>query len=277
MKARNKILSAVILLALTMMVSGCNMFEAVDSSVNNTTVSDLISEGNDRLSEGDFATALNRFERVLEKTSNDEARRGRASAYAGLSGFDLLSTLDIIQNGIVAPNSSSAIFQASKRINSLDNLNRAIDDMNLLNNPTKEDLLFRGLMASVSVAKTLIVKYDTNMNSKLDNPDQVNFTTNDKKTKKWEELYSLFSSSSSPYSIEKSYIDLSKAFEGRGSQWKTMSPFSYVTKTGDYTQANYNTIVAVGDLGQKLIEANKKYNNSINEFKTAILALDGVD
>ncbi len=277
MKAKNKRLCSVFLLAVTLLVSGCNMFEAIDSSVNTTTANDLISEGNDRLAEADYATALNRFDRALEKGAPDSARRGRASAYAGLAGFDMFSILNALQNDLLAPNSSSSVFHASKKINSLENLNKAINDMALINEPTNDDLLFRSLLASVSAAKTIQEKYDTNLNSKLDNPDQINFTTNDSKTESWEVLYSKLSSSASPYSLEKAYIELSIALSGRGTTWQTMSPFDSITKSGTYTQANYNTIVAVGDFGQRIKDINLKYNNSVSEFKTAIMALDGTE
>lgn len=277
MKVHNKNTSIIILLILTLFVSGCNMFEAIDSSVNNATSQDLISEGNDRLSEKDYATALNRFERALEKDSSDDARRGRASAYAGLSGFNMLNVLNSFQNDLAAPNTSAAVFQTTKKITSLENLNKAIDDMFYLNNPTNEDILFRALMVSVSAAKTLIEKYDTNLNSKLDSPDQINYSTNDIKTQTWESIYSNFSSNSSIYSVENAYIELTKSLDGRGNSYTTMSPFYSVTKSGKYTLANYNIIVAVGDFGQKIKSANLKYNNSLNEFKTSILELDGVN
>ena len=277
MKARNKKLSAVFLLAITLMVSGCNMFEAIDSSVNTTSANDLINEGNDRLAEADYAAALNRFDRALEKCGNDSARRGRASAYAGLAGFNMFSALNSLQNDLVAPNSSAVIFQAAKKLTSLENINKAVDDMALLSNPTKDDLLFRSILASLSAAKTIVEKYDTNLNSKLDKPDQIDFSTNDKKTKSWEELYSGLGSSASPYSLEKAYIEMTTALDGRGTSWKTISPFASITKTGTYTQANYNLIEAIGDFGQRVKAANIKYSNSVSEFKTAIMNLDGVD
>lgn len=277
MIAHNKIKSIITLLTFTLFICGCNMFEAIDSSVNTTSASDLISEGYDRLAEADYATALNRFDRALEKGNSDKARRGRASAYAGLSGFNMFTILNAFQNDLAAPNSSASVFQACRKITSLDNLNNAINDMALIEEPSNDDLLFRALMASVSAAKTLIVKYDTNLNSKLDNPDQINFTTNDNKTQNWETLYANFSSNYSAFSLEKAYIELSIALNGRGSSWTTMSPFNSVTKSGTYTQANYNLIVSVGDLGQKIKEVNTKYSNSVNEFKTALMALDGVN
>jgi hypothetical protein len=277
MKARNKSLSAVMLLALAIMVNGCNMFEAIDNSVNTTSAGDLISEGYGRLAEADYATALNRFDRALEKSSSDDARRGRASSYAGLAGFNMFSILNSLQNDLAAPNSSAVFFQAAKKITDLDNMNKAVEDMASLSAPTKDDLLFRSLLASVTAAKTIIVKYDTNMNSKLDNPDQINFTTNDKKTKSWEELYSHLGSGYSPYSLEKAYIELADAFDGRGTSWKTISPFASVTKSGTYTQANFNTIEALGDFGRRIKAANIKYGNSVSEFKAAILELDGVN
>lgn len=264
-------------MALTAFSWGCNMFEAIDNSVNSTSASDLISEGRNRLAESDYATALDRFDRAMGKEASDDARRGRASAYAGLAGFNMFKVLNSLQNEVVAPNSSASVFQAAKQITNLENLNSAIEDMALLNEPSNEDLLFRGLISALSAAKTIIVKYDTNLNSVLDTPDQVNFTTNDKNTKSWQELYSVFSSTSSPYSIEKAYIDLTLAFDGRGISWTTLSPFNSIQKTGKYTQANANSIEAVGNFGELIKEANLKYGNSVAEFKTAILNFDGAN
>lgn len=277
MKISLKKTYVILVLAISLFINGCNMFEPLDNGVNTTTSSDLINEGNARLSEADYSAALNRFERALQKENSDSARRGRASAYAGLAGFNMFSILNSLQNDVEAPNSSAVLFKASKQIVSLENLNKAIDDMSFLNDPTNDDLLFRALMASLSAAKTITLKYDTNLNSKLDYPDQVNYTTNDNKTQSWEALYVTLSTTSSPYSLERAYIELTKALSGRGNTWETMSPFNSVTKSGTYTQANYNTIVAVGDFGLKVKDINLKFNNSVSEFKTAILALDGVN
>ena len=84
-------------------------------------------------------------------------------------------------------------------------------------------------------------------------------------------------SAASPYSLERAYIELADAFDGRGTSWKTISPFASVTKSGSYTQANFNTIEAVGDFGRRIKTANIKYGNSVGEFKAAILELDGVN
>lgn len=278
MRGRNKKLSALLLLGLAVFANGCNLFEAVDESVNTTTASNLVSEGNDKLAQADYATALDRFERALEKENSDDARRGRASAYAGLAGFDMFSALNTLQNGVSAPNSSAAIFDAARNITSLENLNNALNDMAILNSPTKEDLLFRSIVAPIAAAKTILEKYDTNLNKKLDTPDQVNFTTNEKNTMAWDAIYLNLSSTNTNLSLEKSYLELTQAFDGRGTTWATMSPFNSITKSGTYTQANYNTIEAVGNFAQLVKVANEKYtNNSVTAFKTAILALDGAN
>ena len=201
MKALSKKISAILTITICIFINGCNLLDAVDSSINNATASDLISEGNDKLSECDYSTALNRFERALEKDNSDDAIRGRAAAYAGLAGFNMISALNSIQNNLVAPNTSATIFQATKSITSFSNLKLAIQDMASLNSPTKEDLLFKSLITVIASTKFILEKYDTNLNSKLDNPDQINFTTNDSKTQKWEDLYSDLSSTSSIYSI----------------------------------------------------------------------------
>lgn len=278
MRAKKKKVSALLLLWLTAFISGCNLFEAVDESINTTKACDLVSEGYDKLAEANYATALDRFERALEKETTDDAYRGRASAYAGLAGFDMFSALSTLQNGVSAPNSSSAIFDTARKITSLENLDKALADSYALNSPTKEDLLFRGIICPIAVAKTLLEKYDTNLNQKLDAPDQVHMTTNDNKTKTWNVLYAEVSSTNAVYSLEKAYIELSQGFEGRGSEWSTMSPFNSVTKSGKYTQANYNTIEAVGNMAQLIKVANEKYQTgSVTAFKTAVQAIDGAN
>ncbi len=278
MRCRNKKISALLLLGLTAFVSGCNLFEAVDESVNTTTATSLVSEGNDKLAEADYATALDRFERALEKENSDDAHRGRASAYAGLAGFDMFSALNTLQNGVSAPNSSAAIFDTARKITSLENLNNALSDMSVLNNPTNEDLLFRSIVAPIAAARTILEKYDTNLNKKLDEPDQINFTTNDNKTMAWNAIYQSLSSTNTNLSLEKAYVELTYAFDGRGTTWATMSPFNSVTKSGTYTQANYNTIEAVGNFAQLAKVANEKFSsNAEAAFKIAIMALDGAN
>lgn len=277
MRVRNKKLSLLLMLGLTVFTCGCNLFEAVDSSINTKGSADYISEGNDKLAEANYATALDLFDRAMASGASDEARRGRASARAGLAGFNMFSTLNSLQNEVVAPNSSAAVFKAALHISDLDLLNSAIDDMAMLSSPTDDDLLFRALMAAMSAAKTILTKYDTNLNNILDTPDQINQTTNDKKIMPWAEIYARLSSASSPYSIEKAYIELTKAFDGRGTAWTTMSPFNSVSRTGLYTQANRNTISAVGNFGELLKVAHIKYSTSSVEFKNAIMALDGAN
>lgn len=278
MLRKSKRVSALLLLVFAAFLNGCNVFEAVDESINTKKASDLVSEGMDKLAEADYSTALDRFERALEKENTDDGYRGRASAYAGLAGFDMFSALSTLQNGVSAPNSSSAIFDAARKISNLEYLKKSLDDMNVLQSPTKDDLVFRGIVCPIVVAKTVMEKYDTNLNKKLDNPDQINFSTNDKKTVSWAGLYGDVSSTNAVYSLEKAYVELTQAFDGRGQNWVTMSPFNSVTKTGSYTQANFNTIEAVGNFANLMKAANEKYvNNSVNGFKIAVLALDGAN
>lgn len=276
MKARYKKLNVLFLLAAAALVSGCNMFEAINDSVSTKTDSAFISEGNDKLAEGKYTEALDLFERAIQKNDSEEARRGRAAANAGLSGFNMFSCLQSLQNEIIAPNSSAAVFRASLAIKDVDKLNAAIEDMWRISSPGKDDLMLRGLMASLSAAKTILVKYDTNLNSKLDAPDQISFTCNDNKTMTWSQLYSRISNSG-PFSLEQAYIDLTKAFDGRGSEWVTLSPFNSVRYAGTYTLANKNTISAIGEFGELIKVAGIKFNASEYEFREAIKALDGAN
>ncbi|MDD2998198.1 MAG: hypothetical protein PHV05_03995 [Candidatus Riflebacteria bacterium] len=267
-----------LLVLISVIMTGCNAFESFDRNLNDRDHEALLDEANLRLDAADYIYALDLFDRVInEGGASDESYRGRASARAGLAGFNMFAVLNALQNGVSTTDSSAVIFSAAKLVTDLDLLNSAIEDMNRLLQPGNEDKLFRSIMAILSASKSLIQKYDTNLNKKLDTPDQIDFDTQDAKTPRWPDIYQRLTSSSSPFSIEKAYIELARSFDGRGTQWITISPINGITYTGTYTPANRNVIIASGNFADILENANARFDNSATEFKNLLLSLDGAN
>ncbi len=278
MISRNTLMAATLLVMLSLFITGCNAFEAFDGELDSRGYQALVDEGNLKLAAADYANALDLFERAMsEGETGDESYRGRASARAGLAGFNMFAVLGRLQNEAVPTDSAAVIFSAASLIKDLAFLDKAIEDMNRLVAPGNDDLLFRSLMAALSAAKTLLQKYDTNLNQKLDTPDQIDFDTNDAKTLVWSQLYQRLSAETSSWSLEKAYIELTKAFDGRGTTWITLSPIQGISHSGDYTPANRSTIAALGSLATSLKTGNAWFGNSETEFKTLLMALDGTN
>ncbi len=276
MTSRHSLLAFAVLAVLSLFLSGCNAFEAFDGELDERNSQALIDEGNLKLAAADYTHALDLFERAMVNgDSGDGAYRGRASAKAGLAGFNMFTVLDRLQNGTSPTDSSAIIFPAAKLIKNLDLLDEAIDDMSRLTSPGNDDLLFRSLMSTLSAAKILLAKYDTNLNQKLDTPDQIDFDTNDGKTLTWPQLYTRLSSPGSAWSLEKAFLEMTEAFDGRGTDWVLISPVNGVSRSGTYTPANRSTILAVGNLATSLKTANAWFDKSESEFKTMLLNLDG--
>ncbi|HPW57589.1 MAG TPA: hypothetical protein PLK58_03040 [Candidatus Rifleibacterium sp.] len=276
MTSRHSLLALAVLAVLSLFLSGCNAFEAFDGELDARNSQALIDEGNLKLAAADYTHALDLFERAMVNgDSGDEAYRGRASAKAGLAGFNMFTVLDRLQNGTSPTDSSAIIFSAAKLIKDLKLLDEAIDDMSRLADPRSDDLLFRSLMSTLSAAKTLLAKYDTNLNQKLDTPDQIDFDTNDGKSLTWSQLYARLTSAGSAWSLEKAFLELAEAFNGRGTDWVLISPVNGASRSGTYTPANRSTILAVGALTSSLKTANAWFDKSESEFKTMLLNLDG--
>lgn len=266
------------LIAISLLITGCNAFEAFDRSQSKGDFAARLGEAKLELASANYANALDRFDRIItENGSNDETWRGRAASQAGLAGFNMLAVMDRLQNDALVPDSAAVFFSASRLIKDTVLLNKAIDDMNRLAAPTSEDKLFRSLMACLSACKAILSKYDTNLSGKLDTPDQISFTTRDDKTSKWPALFTQLTSTSSAYSLEKAYIELSHAFDGRGTAWVTISPLQSISYTGQYTPANRSTILAAGSLAEALKEINAWFDNSEDQFKSKLLLLDGAN
>lgn len=270
-----RFLKAVSLLVCIVALSGCNVFESFDRSIEKRDSSTLVEHGNYKLASANYAEALDLFERASEGGFDDDVRRGLGASYAGLAGFNMFSFLDSLQNSVTDPNSSAVIFFASAQISDLDLLIKAVENMELINNPGNDDYLLRSLMAVCASAKIIYKKYDTYTNNKLDSSDQIALSVNDGEVGTWEDLYYRFSSKNDKISLEKAYLELAKALSGRGASRTTMSPFDNVIETALFTEANFKTVAAVEKFANTLKLANIAYNSSDEaSFKAYIMSLD---
>lgn len=276
MQPRHSKLSFALLLVCCLQLIGCNAFEGLDRSINNSDFSARLYEANLALAEADYKNALDLFNRIAEENgTNDDVLRGRASAKAGLAGFNMFSVLNSLQNDVVTPDTRYVFFSAARQITDSTLLHEAMQDMGKLTTIENTDRIFRSLMACLYMAKSLVSKYDTNLSGKLDTPDQINFSTNDSKTATWSKLFADATADSSIYSLEKSFIELTQAFNGRGSEWVMISPVKGVSFTGTYTPANRKTILAITSFVEGLQAANLRFNVSESAFKEAVMLLDG--
>ncbi len=267
-----------LLLTASLLISGCNAFEGFDRNLNGSDYSAIAGEARLELAAANYEKARELYDRLVKDYGGDEdVWRGRAGALAGLAGFNMFNVLNILQNGTIPADTAAVIFKASLTITDPELLEEAIADMNRIVQPGNDDRLFRSLMAALAAARRLLAKYDTNLNKKLDTPDQIDFDTNDNKTLTWAQLYSRFTDAASAYSLERSFIELTLALNGRGSEWKTVSPVNGVNHTGTYTPANRSTILAVGDFAARLQQANAWFDASEVNFKAELLNLDGAN
>jgi tetratricopeptide (TPR) repeat protein len=257
-------------------VSGCNLFEGIDQSINGSDQDNLTGRGNIALDEGRYAEALDLYERAAA-TGNikDSIRRGKASSLAGLAGFNMFQALQTMQNGLLPVDSSGTLFAAATYVKNSSLLEEAIDELWRLEAPMPADNLLRALLISIANCKKLVEKYDTNYNGRLDKNDQINFDTRDEKTFSWQEIY--LKAISGTMSLEAAFHDLIKAFDGRGEPWVMISPISGIRHEGTFTTANRGSILAIADFADSLEAAQVYFDNSADLFKQTIIALDGAD
>lgn len=263
-------------LLLTVFSSGCNSFEAFNQSIAGTDQATLASRGNIALDEGRYADALELFERAAaEGNANDEIWRGKANARAGLAGFNLFKTFQVMQNGLLPGDSEGTIFLAANYLGESNMVKMAISDLWQISGPTMQDKLLRALLTAIYQAKLLVEKYDTNLNGKLDKNDQIDFDTRDDKTPLWSAVYADAVSAGGYYSLEMAFLDSCQALDGRGENWVLISPILGSKYEGLFTQANRGTILAIANFADKLEAAQVYFNNSESLFKQTLTALDG--
>ena len=257
---------------------GCNSFEAVNQSLNETDRTTLVNEGNIALDEGRFAGALELFERAATKGgANDECLRGRASALAGLGGFDLFTVLDIMQNSTIPGDSPGTIFAAAKVVKDREKIDEAVSDLWQLSNLNAGDRLLKSLLVSLSAAGEILEKYDTNFNGRLDKYDEIDFDTRDEKTRTWSEIYNELISLNAQRSLELAFENMARALDGRGESWVLISPVQGNRYSGLFSRANRNSVLALVNFVDNLETADVYFENSKTRFKDTIMALDGAD
>ncbi|PKL46438.1 MAG: hypothetical protein CVV42_16455 [Candidatus Riflebacteria bacterium HGW-Riflebacteria-2] len=267
-----------LLLTASLLISGCNVFEGFDRNLNDSDFSAIAGEARLELAAANYGKARELYDGLVADYGGDEeVWRGRAGALAGLAGFNMFNVLNILQNDSVPANTAAIIFKASLTITDTELLEEAITDMNRIVQPGNDDRMFRSLMATLAAARRLLAKYDTNLSKKLDTPDQIDFDTNDEKSLTWQQLYSRLTDTTSAFSLERAFIELTLALDGRGSEWKTVSPIQGVNYTGTYTPANRSTILAVGNFATILQQANAWFAASEANFKAELQSLDGAN
>ncbi|PKL45046.1 MAG: hypothetical protein CVV41_02860 [Candidatus Riflebacteria bacterium HGW-Riflebacteria-1] len=265
-----------LLLAATLLISGCNVFEGFDRNMNDSDYAAIAGEANLELASGNYIKAHELYNRLIDEYSaTEEVWRGRAGALAGLAGFNMFNVLNILQNEAIPPDTAPVIFRAAMTITDRKLLEEAITDMNRITQAGNDDRLFRSLMAALAAARRLLEKYDTNLSKKLDTPDQIDFDTADDKTLSWQQLYSRLTDQTSAFSLERAFVELTLALDGRGTDWMTVSPIQGQNFTGRYTPANRATILAVGNFATILRQANAWFNSSEDKFKAELMSLDG--
>jgi len=267
---------AFILLACTL--AGCNLFDGMDTALTSRTDQELVEEGNLALESGNFSLAIELFTRVGGSRYASEVARGVGEGQAGLSGFKLLTVLNALQNGTGPYDRSPVIFRCFALTGNRSVLESGIVQMMKISEPQRPDFISRGLMRLVSVSALLIEKYDTNHNKHLDLYDEIDYDTNDKSTPTWLNLYSdLIKGPSTKGTLETVFTDLFNGFDGRGDAWSFISPVEGKMLTGTFSQSNRATILAVGDLAEKLKAADKYFNVNAASFSAAIRDLDGAE
>lgn len=267
----------VMAVAIILSITGCNAFESFDHAARDSDHSALESEARLILNAGEYTQALEIYQRIIEEgTTSDAVLRGRAYSWAGLAGFNMLAALDRLQNSLLPADSPAIVFNASAMITDSAKLKKAVDDLNRLMQPTKDDLLLRSMLVSFLACHKLLEKYDTNYSGRLDAPDQIGFNTKDDKTMAWPDLYAMLTAENAEYSLEKAFVDMANALNGRGTDWILITPIAGRRISGLYTSANRNMILAIGNFAHVLQTANGWYDISETNFSQTILGLDGV-
>jgi hypothetical protein len=265
---------------LALILSGCNAFDPIDTSMSLRSEPDAVTEGNLYLESGDFTRAFDVFSPLyIDGKKTAEVVRGYGEATAGLAGFRLLPVLNAVQNEAFGNNQAPILFRTRKLISSRTQLETAVKI--LMSNPVPErtDYLARALMRIPTVVGILVEKYDTDRNGKLTDNDNITFETNDKKLPTWPELYTDLVSGPSTrgQTLEETFLDLARGLDGRGATWTFTTPVNGTRYSGTYSDINKATILAVGNLTERLIAANRFYNVSPASFAATLTALDGSD
>ncbi len=279
MRSSKKSFLAFVLLLTATLLGGCNAFEAIDSNMTDRSQEDRLSKASLSLDAGNFELALEDYDLLYnEGYVTADLLRGRAYANAGLGGFRLATALNSLQNRTDGPlDNSTALFTMQNLINDPKRVESAISDLSKIPQPNASDKSFYAILTSAYACHQLVKKYDTNFNKRLDKFDEIDFDTNDSKTELWGSLFSRLTATSGEQSLEVAFISLAQGFEGRGDSWLMISPIQGTRIRGLYTPANRSSILAIGDLADKLEVANVYFNRDANLFKQTLISLDGAE
>ncbi|MBF0543707.1 MAG: hypothetical protein HQM08_04705 [Candidatus Riflebacteria bacterium] len=270
----------ILMLLLCLFLSGCNMFEAVDTTLQTKSADERIAEGEIALDKADYLKAEEIFSKLQREYPNDnDALRGLGDTFAGMGGFNLFSALNVLQDGSGPYDRTNVIFKLNTLPIQEETLKRAISLLSTDIFPSQADRITRALINLELVARLLVAKYDTNHNHKIDNYDEIEFSTNDQTTPDWSTLRKdiLYGPASSGMTLEQSFMDLFYGFNGKGASWTFITPITKQTITGQFTEINKATILAVGDLTQELRKADSYYGIDLASFSTVLRNLDGAD
>lgn len=258
--------------------SGCNAFEPIDTSISPRSPQDKLAQAELALEQGDFNLSGELFAALVEAGETDvRVRSGYAESLAGQAGFAVLPFLDAWQNGLGPYDQSGTLFAGISRITDRDKLKQAWRLLATTALPTRADSITRGMIGVVTAVTMLLDKYDTNLNHRLDQADAIDFSTNDTRVASWSTLYRDLISGPSTHgaTLESAFLDLAEGFNGNGEDWTFISPVNQVRIAGTYLPCHRRTILAVGDLIERLQTANRYFAQDLAAFSTALRRLDG--
>lgn len=198
---------------------------------------------------------------------------------AGAAGFNLLTALDILQNGSGPYDHAPVVFGLGGMIADRNLLARGIATLRESPDLHRADRLARGLWAAAFGARLLLDKFDTNRNGRFDYADQISYTTNDRTVPTWTEIYRQLVTGpvTTGETLETAFFDLYDGFNGRGTVWNFLSPQAGTLVSGTFTDSNRHTILAVSDLVDRLELANTYFEINEASFTAAIRDLDGAE
>lgn len=265
---------------LAVLLSGCNLFDGVNATMEARSESERLSEATTALDRGDFPLAKDLFDRMLTDNLGGAAvLRGQGEALAGLAGYRLLAALDALQNGTGSFDRAPVLFRLNGTFNDVNLLEQAVTRLMTAGSADRGDRITRSFMRVAVAVRQLLAKYDTNRNRRLDATDAIDFTTNDTVTPTWDTLVREFITGPAKCgaTIEASALDLIAGFDGKGEAW-TFLLSGGQQLSGIYTPANRDTILAVLDLTTRLQKARTAFAaGDLSLFGTAIRDLDGAE
>lgn len=265
-------------LLLPFVLTGCNLFDPMDTSLIARTDDDLRKEGNIALESGDFYHSSDIFQTLYQRNPKDpEHVRGWGESLAGQAGFKVTSMLNVLQSNVANNNLAPVLFKTLPLMKDRKTLDQAVLILMTNPEPTRSDFLTRALARLFPAVKILLEKFDTNRNGKLDINDEIDFSDN--KVASWSSIYADLVIGPSPINctLEQSFKDLANGFSGRGASWTFITPVAGHLVAGTYSPANRDTIAAVGNFVDTLKIANTYWNLQPASFAAAIRALDGVE